>query len=557
MWQLMMDFYDEKGINSWSKGIVPSFVTSNAFIGRSYARIISGYIADLCDMKNAIDKSEPLYLIEVGGGSGKFAFHVLKALGCMQDRIDFSVDHIVYILTDFTESNIKVWEQHPALKPFVESNRLDFAKFEAVNDKCLQLRRSGKVITKGQVKNPICIIANYVIDTLSHDIFRVHDGVLQEGLVSMGTQDFDDAKEVKEFLGAVSNIETKYMYRDIVGNLEDYYKNVVTSPDQYHLARILEGYRDYFTSNPMTSNDDESARDSASFLLPIGFIKALRNLSDLSNGKALVVTGDKGALNLERFRGLSDPHIAFHGSFSVMANFHAIKQYCEFRGGFAIMSQQDEVSLMVNAFVLCGSHNCPTIFKSIAEQDEMNLILHKRFRQFIHAFEDNIEYFSPNDFYLMQRSLREEAQNPSLPTLVSLLKLSCWDCEVFFKFRENIISQLPRVTVGLKNDLLRGADMIWGNYYHLDSDKDVAFELGRMMFGLQMWKRAIDYYQLSMSLCGEHHVTQHNMGLCYSSLGFMEKSAACFERSLELKPDYEKAKKWLEKIKDHEMASLA
>lgn len=221
------------------------------------------------------------------------------------------------------------------------------------------------------------------------------------------------------------------------------------------------------------------------------------------------------------------------------------------------MSQQDEVSLMVNAFVLCGSHNCPTIFKSIAEQDEMNLILHKRFRQFIHAFEDNIEYFSPNDFYLMQRSLREEAQNPSLPTLVSLLKLSCWDCEVFFKFRENIISQLPRVTVGLKNDLLRGADMIWGNYYHLDSDKDVAFELGRMMFGLQMWKRAIDYYQLSMSLCGEHHVTQHNMGLCYSSLGFMEKSAACFERSLELKPDYEKAKKWLEKIKDHEMASLA
>jgi Uncharacterized ACR, COG1565. len=307
MWQLMMDFYDEKGINSWSKGIVPSFVTSNAFIGRCYARIIAGYIADLCAMKNPIDKSEPLYLIEVGGGSGKFAFHVLKALEYIRDRIDFSVDNIVYILTDFTESNIKVWEQHPALKSFVESNRLDFAKFEAVNDQCLQLRRSGKIITKGQVKNPICIIANYVIDTLSHDIFRVHDGVLQEGLVSIGTQDFDDAKEVKEFLGAVSNIDTKYMYRDIVGKLEDYYKNVVASPDQYHLARILEGYQDYFTSNPMTmtSNDAESARDSASFLLPIGFIKALRNLSDLSNGKALVVTGDKGMSYLLRFRILT------------------------------------------------------------------------------------------------------------------------------------------------------------------------------------------------------------------------------------------------------------
>jgi tetratricopeptide (TPR) repeat protein len=239
-----------------------------------------------------------------------------------------------------------------------------------------------------------------------------------------------------------------------------------------------------------------------------------------------------------------------------MANFHAIKQYCVLKGGFALMSQQDEVSLMVNAFILCGSHNCTANFRSMLEEDEMISSRQKRYRNLIHAFQDNVENFSPNDFYLMQRSLREETHNPSLPTLISLLKLSSWDCEVFFKFRENIISQLPRVTVGMKNDLLRGADIMWGNYYHLDSDKDVAFELGRMMFGLQMWEKAIDFYQQSMNWCGEHHVTQHNMGLCYSSLGFIDKAVACFERSLDMKPDYEKAKKWLEKIKEQEMASL-
>lgn len=552
----MMEFYDEKGINSWSKGIVPSFVTSNAFIGKCYARIISGYIADLCAMKNAIDKSESLYLVEVGGGSGKFAFHVLKAFECIRDRIDFPIDNIVYVLTDFTESNIKVWEQHPALKPFVESNRLDFAKFEAVNDRCIFLRKSGKILHKGQVKNPICIVANYVIDTLSHDIFRIYNGILQEGLVSIKTQELDDLKEVKEFVGTVSNIETKYLYRDIIGNLEDYYKSVVTSPDQSHIARILEGYRDYFSSNQSVSNKDETVCDGASLLLPIGFIKALRNLSDLSSGKALIITGDKGALNLERFRGLNDPHIAFHGSFSVMANFHAIKEYCILRGGYALMSHQDEVSLMVNAFVLGDGLHCITNFTSNVVEDETNSSIQKGYRNLIHAFEDNVNNFSPNDFYLMQRSLREESQHPSLPTLISLLKLSSWDCEVFFKFRENIIAQLPRVTVGLKNDLLRGADIIWGNYYHLDSDKDIAFELGRMMFGLQIWNRAIDFYEQSMTWCGEHHVTQHNIGLCYSSMGLLEKAAACFVRSLEMKPDYEKAKKWLEKIKYQEMASL-
>ena len=68
MWKLMMDFYDEKGINSWAKGIVPSFVTSNAFIGRSYAKIIAGYISDLCSSTSAtpMDPNEKFYIVELG-----------------------------------------------------------------------------------------------------------------------------------------------------------------------------------------------------------------------------------------------------------------------------------------------------------------------------------------------------------------------------------------------------------------------------------------------------------------------------------------------------------
>lgn len=39
LWKLMMSFYDRKGIESWSKGVVPHFITSNAFIGRAYATV--------------------------------------------------------------------------------------------------------------------------------------------------------------------------------------------------------------------------------------------------------------------------------------------------------------------------------------------------------------------------------------------------------------------------------------------------------------------------------------------------------------------------------------
>jgi len=39
LWKLMMSFYDRKGIDSWSQGVVPHFITCNAFIGRSYAKV--------------------------------------------------------------------------------------------------------------------------------------------------------------------------------------------------------------------------------------------------------------------------------------------------------------------------------------------------------------------------------------------------------------------------------------------------------------------------------------------------------------------------------------
>lgn len=39
LWKLMMSFYERKGIDSWSQGVVPHFITCNAFIGRSYAKV--------------------------------------------------------------------------------------------------------------------------------------------------------------------------------------------------------------------------------------------------------------------------------------------------------------------------------------------------------------------------------------------------------------------------------------------------------------------------------------------------------------------------------------
>lgn len=59
--------------------------------------------------------------------------------------------------------------------------------------------------------------------------------------------------------------------------------------------------------------------------------------------RAFVISGDKGNNNPDQFKGLMDPHIAVHGSFSVMVNYHSIGAYFTSRGGFALHNPQEEV----------------------------------------------------------------------------------------------------------------------------------------------------------------------------------------------------------------------
>ena len=70
------------------QGIVPHFITCNAFIGRSYAQVLSGFLRDCVRGGGGLklDRTEPLYIIELGAGSGKFSFFMLKALLEMKVR---------------------------------------------------------------------------------------------------------------------------------------------------------------------------------------------------------------------------------------------------------------------------------------------------------------------------------------------------------------------------------------------------------------------------------------------------------------------------------------
>ncbi|POM70294.1 Hypothetical protein PHPALM_13288, partial [Phytophthora palmivora] len=209
LWKLMMSFYDRQGVESWAQGIVPHFITSNTFIAKRYSNVLRAYFRDAIKPGSAspVDPTQPFYIVELGAGSGKFSFYFLKALAQMESVLDFPLNSIRYIMTDFTEQNFNFWKTHPALAPFVKRGIVDFAIFDATTDTELRLYSSGQVIRPGDLTNPLCLIANYLFDTLYHDLFQVDGGVLKEGLVSVGSKRTDEPDPLDpEIIKRLSNV---------------------------------------------------------------------------------------------------------------------------------------------------------------------------------------------------------------------------------------------------------------------------------------------------------------------------------------------------------------
>lgn len=451
--------------------------------------------------------------------------------------LDFPLDKIRYVMTDFTEQNFNFWKTHPALAPFVKRGIVDFAIFDATKDTELRLFSSQVTLRPHELKNPLCIIANYLFDTLYHDLFQVEDGMLKEGLISVGSKKSVEPDPLDpEIIKRLANL---YKYEPID---ESFYGD-----DKPHLNNILKWYHEYY----------DPASSGATILVPIGALSAIERLSALSSNRLVVLSGDKGNSNPDHFRGVSDPHIAVHGSFSVMVNYHAIGIYFASRGGFALHSPQEEASLKVSVFVLPGDENKPgsdqgSFSMASLYGDDLDKVCEARSQSFPNltvAFEDEISAFGPNDFFVMQKSMKEDTKSPTLKAVLALMKLSCWDPDVFYKFRDVLLDHSPACPPKLKKDVKHGIPLVWKNYYALDKEKDIAFEIGRLYYGIHDYDAALAFYTLSMHEMGKHHVTSHNMGLCHYSKRQLDLAAKCFEEAYALNSSYQKASTWLQRVK--------
>jgi SAM-dependent MidA family methyltransferase len=91
LWQLQRQYFEEQGIIAWQSGDVPHYITCNPVIAKAYAEMVFGFLKDRSRL--APDNKEKIYLLELGAGSGRLAFHLLKILTKLCDDASFDVPY--------------------------------------------------------------------------------------------------------------------------------------------------------------------------------------------------------------------------------------------------------------------------------------------------------------------------------------------------------------------------------------------------------------------------------------------------------------------------------
>lgn len=501
LWQLQRDFFERQGIAAWSQVNVPHYITSNPFIAQAYARVVCAFLRDCRAADGAggfapLDPSEPVYVIELGAGPGRFAYHFLKSLMGSLAGAGLEDARIRYVLTDFHDRLRDYWRSHAWLQPLVAAGQLDFARFDIMRDEALALDQAGTVLAPGTVKNPLVVIANYCFDSVPQDVFHIEKGQAFAGTVTLSSPQAEPDLADPQLL---NRLEISCDYQPVKGPCY---------PDA-EWNDILDGYRQKLSNTNV--------------LFPIAVLQGLRSLSRIAGGRMLLISGDKGISRPEDLLGRREPEIATHdGCFSLMVNYHAVGQYVLNAGGQFLHTPHRQAHLDVCAF-LWGAHP-------------------RNYAETRLAYAQAIERNGPDDFFVLKQALEQRYEQLTPDQVLAHLRTSGWDSAVLLGCMPALLAKAEGLPETARQELYWAAQQVWVTYFPIGERLDVAFHIGMLLHALHYYLEAIEFFRRSIELYGLTPSTAYDLGVCHYELQQLSEAGAWADRALELDPEYEPAK---------------
>ncbi|WP_438349049.1 tetratricopeptide repeat protein [Paenibacillus sp. FA6] len=491
IWELQRAYYEEQGLKAWQSGEVPLYITNNPMIARAYADIIFGFLQDRSRLG---DTTEPVTIVELGAGSGRLAFHVLKELCELMDFSGMALPPFRYCMSDFAIKNIAYWQQHPSLVPFVEQGILDFAHFDAVQDTELHLTESKIVIRPGDLQQPLLVVANYFFDSIPQELLYVGENNIYECRVSL------------HFSNEAGDLNPSDMLEKVT--------------PEYHYHRAVEYEQESYPYHDVIKMYTDKLEDSH-ILFPTMGLTCLERLRLLSKEGFLLLTADKGDHRLENWEFAEPPSIIHHGSFSLTANYHAIQTFFESKGAQSIFTKHHYKNLNVGCILMLPDP-----------------LSHSNTRL---AYRRFVDRFGPDDFFTMKEWFDEHVDQMELRQILSFWRLGGYDAQLFLQSAQRISDLLPTSDDEEMEDIQIGMDFMWTGYYPMEEQHDLALTCGMLLFEMDLYEEALVYYERSVNLDAADSKALYNMAICYSEAGMEEPARHYAQRALAMEPAHEGA----------------
>ncbi|MEB3288193.1 MAG: hypothetical protein VKJ04_11915 [Vampirovibrionales bacterium] len=528
LWQMQERYYSSQSVSAWNH-TVPFLVTNSTFIAEAYGDLLVAYLRDALPTLNP---DAPVYIVEMSAGTGRFGFYLLRELQRKLDLWPTLADlDIRYVMTDITGETIDFWQGHERLKPFVDKGILDFALFRPEQEKSLTLVNAEKTLSAEDFQNPMLVIANYLFDTVRHDIFRAENGVLSEGRVSLAltpeaiaTSGFLQSCDIADI--KIDDVETHVDYKPLPST--NYY------PGESGRERndILAAYC--------------KSDNAFNFILPVGAFDCIANLEAISGGNFAIFTSDKGYTSVQEMSLRTEHGFAAHGGFSYPVNFDAINRYFRNRGASVFCSDGHAVKL----HTACYIHTPQAREGFFAEEVSSRP---KNFRNLGYVFEEKINRNKPAsallDVLVLTSTNHEQLRKePSLRRFLGIFQATYYEPTTFCNAGKAMLEILPKATPPEICELLEVINRVWENDYFFKGECNLPFWISQVLYSLGFYTKSLWFLDEAERRFGAHEALYYLKGNCHEKLSQPVKAKENYEEALLLKPEFPDARKRLEAI---------
>ncbi|KRF13427.1 SAM-dependent methyltransferase [Paenibacillus sp. Soil787] len=491
IWELQRRYYEEQGIRAWQSEEVPQYITSNPSIAVAYAEIIFGFLQDRAKLGYTL---EPVTILELGAGSGRLAYHIVKELCELRDYASITLPPFRYVMSDLAFKTITFWQQHRSLLPFVEQGVLDFAQFDADLGTELHLTHSGDRIRTGDLQQPLLVIANYFFDSIPQELIYVDENKIYECMISLHFPEGDTERSAADML-----------------------KSVIP---EYHYRRADEYEQESYPYREVVGLYSQKLEDSH-ILFPAVGLQCLERLGQLSQEGFLLLTADKGDHRIENWEYNEPPKLIHHGSFSLTANYHAIRYVFEQKGAMSLFTSHPYNHLNIGCMLMLPN---PHGYG------------HTRL-----AYRRFVERFGPDDFFSIKEWFDSHLDLMEINQLLAFWRLGGYDAQLFLQSAKRLSNLIPDCDEEELSDIRQGILLMWEGYYPMELNRDLALDCAMLLYQMDMFQDALLFFERTNNEYRNDASVLYEMAICYYEVGENASAREFARNTLELAPEHEGA----------------